>query len=261
MVDIQHHALRAFEQDAPPLTHLLVEQLPDRLGIGQNLRRDLQQFGLQRRAIRLRQVEADAQRTVMGQQPLDFHVQRGRVSKVRHPDGAAANPVLIGWADAALGGADLGRAEGPFPRRVDILVPGQDQRGVVGQHQALRGDLDALRADAFDLGQEVPGIDHHAVADDRQLAAPHQAGGQQRQLEHLAVNDQRVAGIVAALEADDDIGPGRQPVHDLALALVAPLGAYDHDSCHDTLRSQTRRQGQELAAKCKGQIRAYSPRR
>ena len=63
-------------------------------------------------------------------------------------------------------------------------------------------------------------IEHDAIADDRQLARPHHAGGQQRQLVGGAVDDQRVAGVVAALEAHDDVGLLRQPVDDLALAFV-----------------------------------------
>jgi hypothetical protein len=38
-----------------------------------------------------------------------------------------------------------------------------------------------------------------------------------------------VAGIVAALEAHDQIGAAAQPVDDLALALIAPLAADDGD--------------------------------
>ena len=41
-----------------------------------------------------------------------------------------------------------------------------------------------------------------------------------------------MAGIVAALEAHDDVGPLRQPVDDLALAFVAPLGADDDHIRH-----------------------------
>src|ERR1700704_5632159 len=41
-----------------------------------------------------------------------------------------------------------------------------------------------------------------------------------------------MAGIVAALEAHDDIGLLRQPVDDLALPLVAPLGADDDNIGH-----------------------------
>ena len=41
-----------------------------------------------------------------------------------------------------------------------------------------------------------------------------------------------MAGVVAALEADDDVGPLGEPVDDLALALVAPLGADHGDVGH-----------------------------
>jgi hypothetical protein len=38
-----------------------------------------------------------------------------------------------------------------------------------------------------------------------------------------------VAGVVAALEAHDALSVLGQPVDDLALAFIAPLGADDHD--------------------------------
>jgi hypothetical protein len=41
-----------------------------------------------------------------------------------------------------------------------------------------------------------------------------------------------VAGVVAALEAHDNVGALRQPVDDLAFALVAPLGADHHHVRH-----------------------------
>jgi hypothetical protein len=42
-----------------------------------------------------------------------------------------------------------------------------------------------------------------------------------------------MAGIMAALEADDDVSLLGQPIDDFALAFVPPLGA-DHDNiCHE----------------------------
>jgi hypothetical protein len=108
-------------------------------------------------------------------------------------------------------------------------VQRQDQHGVVGDLEVLGRHRHALAGDLLHLLEEVPGIDHHAVADDRQLALAHHARGQQRELVGLVADDQRMAGIVAALEAHHDLGALAQPVHDLALALVAPLGA---DHCH-----------------------------
>jgi hypothetical protein len=45
----------------------------------------------------------------------------------------------------------------------------------------------------------------------------------------LAADDQRVAGIVAALEAHHALGVIGQPIDDLALTFVAPLGTDDDD--------------------------------
>jgi hypothetical protein len=42
-----------------------------------------------------------------------------------------------------------------------------------------------------------------------------------------------MAGIVSALEADDDVGLLREPIDNLAFALVAPLGADHDDICHE----------------------------
>ena len=89
--------------------------------------------------------------------------------------------------------------------------------------------------------RQRPRIDDDAVADDAELARAHHARRQQRQLVGLVADDQRVAGVVAALEAHDDVGALGQPVDDLALALVAPLGADHDDVCHRSLRSFTAR--------------------
>ena len=109
-------------------------------------------------------------------------------------------------------------------------MPWQDQRGIVREDQVFGRHFNALRANAVNFRQHVPRINHDAIADDRELAAANEARRQQRKLEHFAVNDQRMARIVAALETHHDIGPAREPVDDLALAFIAPLGAYDDDT-------------------------------
>jgi hypothetical protein len=42
-----------------------------------------------------------------------------------------------------------------------------------------------------------------------------------------------MARIVAALEADDDVGLLGEPIDDLAFALIAPLRANHNDICHE----------------------------
>ena len=119
-----------------------------------------------------------------------------------------------------------------FPERIEFAMQRQDQRDVFGDAKIFRADRDALRPQFRHLVEEGLRIEHHAVADHRQLRGPQHAGRQQRQLVGLAVDDERMAGIVAALEAHDDIGLLRQPVDDLALPLVAPLGADDDNIGH-----------------------------
>ena len=53
------------------------------------------------------------------------------------------------------------------------------------------------------------------------------AGRDQRQHRLDAVDDERVAGVVPALEARDRADPLGEQVDDLAFAFVAPLGADD----------------------------------
>ena len=112
---------------------------------------------------------------------------------------------------------------------VEIAVQRQDQHGMVGDLERLRRDGYALLVDALHFVEEMPGIDHDAVADDGELAGAHHARGQQRQLIGDAIDDERVAGIVTALETHHHIGAGGQPIDDLAFTFVAPLGTDNHN--------------------------------
>ena len=49
----------------------------------------------------------------------------------------------------------------------------------------------------------------------------------------LATADDRVAGVVSALEAHDRVRSLGEQIGDLPLSFVAPLGAYDDDSGHE----------------------------
>ena len=168
----------------------------------------------------------------MRQQTVDLVRQRGKIGEIHQPDRAAADLVLIGRADAAPRGADRGDRIGRFPDRIEFAMQGQDQRDVFGDPQIFRADRDALPLQFGYFVEERLRIEHHAVADDRELRRPQHAGGQQRQLVGFAIDDQSVTGIVTALEADDDIGLLRQPVDNLALPFVTPLGADDDDIGH-----------------------------
>ncbi len=234
VVDVEQRALRAFEQDARALAALLVEQNPDRIHEGQDAIGDRGQLFHDRLVLDLGHAEAAAQRIVMGQDTLDLAFQRVEIGQIHKANRATADLVLIGRADAAAGGADLGAAVGGgvFAHTVKLAVQRQDERGVFGDSQVLRRDFDALVLEAADLGDQRMRVDDDAVADHGLLAGAHDARGQQRQLIADAVDHQGVAGIVAALEPDDDIRPLGEPVDDLALALVSPLRTHNHDIRH-----------------------------
>ena len=72
--------------------------------------------------------------------------------------------------------------------------------------------------------RSAAGMQHHAVADQAQRVGAQDAGRNQVQDGLLAVDDQRVAGVVAALEAHDGADFLGEQIDDLALAFIAPLG-------------------------------------
>ena len=129
-------------------------------------------------------------------------------------------------------------AEGVFLRSVDVAVDGEDDVGAVGDHEVFRGDGYALRTKAFDFFDEAGGVEYDAVADDAELARPQDARGDEMEDVFLAVGDDGVPGIVAALAACDHIGGFGKEVDDFAFAFVAPLGA-DNNGIHD--KNGTRR--------------------
>lgn len=108
----------------------------------------------------------------------------------------------------------------------------KNERGIIGNAQVFRRDLDALNFQTADFGDQRMRIDHDAVTDDGQLAGTHDAGRQKRKLVADTIDDKRMAGIVAALIPHNDICPLGQPVDNLAFAFVAPLRADHHNIRH-----------------------------
>ncbi len=146
VVDVEHGALRALEQDAVAALARVVEQLPDRLGVGQDLGRDLAQ--LARAAPRRRPPSAPRPRSSALWCSSSASILRSSASgSARSQTRMArrADLVLVGRADAAAGGADLAGAARFLAQQVELAVQRQDQRGVLGERQDLGRDRHALR--------------------------------------------------------------------------------------------------------------------
>ena len=152
------------------------------------------------------------------------------VEQVLHADAQARRLVGVAGADAAARGADLQAPELRLAGGVEQQVVGHDQVRVGGDAQAA--DVHAPRAQRVELVDQHLRVDHHAVADHAALARIQDARGDQVQLPLLLAPDDRVAGVVAALEAHDRVAVLGEQIGDLALALIAPLGADYHYAWH-----------------------------
>ena len=226
VVHVEQHALRAFEQDAAAGLLFFVETAPDRLRELLHERRDFLELLQQFRPVDRRLVEPGPQRIVVRAKPVEQRLQLVQVRQIAHPDRPAADLVLVSRADPTPGRADLALARRRFAQHVEFAVERQDQRAIVGDGEVRGRDRHALPFEPLDFRLQGPGIEHHAVADQAQRAGD-DARRQQRELVGGVADHQRVPGVVPALEAHDHVGPARQPVDDLALAFIAPLGA-DH---------------------------------
>ncbi len=203
-------------------------------------------------------VQVDAR--VLGERPqaeplglergVDLLLEDLLVEQVLHADAEPGRLVGVAGSDAAAGGADLQLAEPRLTRLVEQQVVGHDQVCVGGDAQPA--DVDPAPAQSLDLLGQHARVDDHAVADRAQPARVEDPRRDQVELVRLVAPDDRVPGVVAALEADDQIGLLGEQVGDLALALVAPLGAN-----HDVSRHFASSVGRLSPAGGHAQVRAH----
>jgi arylformamidase len=236
VIDIKQHPLRAFEQDFVAAFLRLVELVPDGLGKGQDKGGDIPEIINQPRAVDAAQPKARPQRIMMRAEPVHLSVNIIKMRQIADPDRATADLILIGRADPAPRGADLELAR-ILAKAIEIAVKGQDERAGFGDVQILRVDINALRLQFGDLIAEMPGIKHNAVADDRKGPA-HDARREERKLIGFIANHKRMPGIMSALKAHNHVCTAGEPVDDLALAFIAPLGTNHRYVGHAVFLSQ-----------------------
>ena len=139
-----------------------------------------------------------------------------------------------------------------MPRRVvptfavaEARLSSAVERDVV-RHDHVRSaaDPDARRVDAarrehVELADQGRRVDDDARADDGRDVRVEDARRDEVELEDLVAEHDRVAGVVAALVADDHRDLLGEEVGRLALALVAPLEPDDHRGRHQRATSAT----------------------
>ena len=236
VVDVEQRALRALEDDLPALVEVLPGEprgvgdvLLDPVAVGQVVLGHALQVEVGRLGV-------GPQREALGlHRGHDLLLQDLLVEQVLDADAEAGGLVGVGGADAAPRRPDLQLAELRLARVVEQHVVRHDQVRVGADPQP--GEVDALGPQVVELVGEDLRVDHDAVADRARLAGVEDPRRDQVELPLHAVADDRVAGVVAALEADDQIGVLGEQIGDLALALVAPLGADDDDPRHFAVQS------------------------
>ena len=224
MVNVEQHALSAFGQD---LTAAGEGRMDERKRVRH--KRAQRSCGLGIFRPDLGRVER--RRAVFGRQgSVDVEgVRFDRLAKggrIAHCPGPQPNPrglVHIGKADSALGGSEA--ASGALAGGVQGAVPGQDDVSGRADPQSGGGDPQAGRFDLGDFAQQIARIEHHTIADHVDAAFAENPGRDRVQLDHPRSDGDRMAGVVAAVETRDDIGPRGQRVGDPALSFIAPLGA------------------------------------
>jgi hypothetical protein len=111
-------------------------------------------------------------------------------------------------------------------------VTGKNGRAGAGQTETSP-NFDSGVFQTVDFLQQGVGRHNNTVADQATRPLGQDARGNQVQHGLLAVDDEGVARVVPSLEPDHGVGLMGQQVHDLAFALVTPLGSEDHHgSCH-----------------------------
>ena len=147
------------------------------------------------------------------------------VEQVAHLDADLGIFVGIEGGDAAFGGAEGLAGQALLLIAVLQDVIGHQQLSPLGHDQVGGGY--ALVGDGLQFGHQLGGIQGHAVADDVGDVGIKSAGGEDVQSKAAIIIDDGVARVGSALKADDHVGLLGQHIGDLALALVAPVGAHD----------------------------------
>lgn len=231
VVDVQQGALAAFEEDDLALVERGVEDqrrvgdvVLDLLRVAQVLLDHL--VDADGTAVE----DLDQDLVLVVECRLDLLTEDRLVEEVLDADAHAVDLVGVGGADAAAGGADLALAEEAFRHLVERLVVRRDEVRVTADEEL--GRVDAALVQPAQLGEQDRRVDNDAVADDRGAPRRQDPGRQEVERILLVADDDRVAGVVAALVAHHVVHGATEQVGGLSLALITPLSTEQHKCGH-----------------------------
>lgn len=231
VVDVQQRALAALEEDDLVVVDGPVE---DQGGVG-DIALDLVRVAQQLlhdllRGDRAAVVELGEDLVLEVEGRLDLLEQDRLVEEVLDADADPVDLVGVGGPDAAARGTDLPRAEEAFRHLVEGGVIRRDQVSVTAEQEL--GGVDAALVQSAQLGEQDRRVDDDPVADDRDTSRGENSGREKVERVLLVADDDRVAGVVAALVAHHVIDRAAEQVGGLSLAFVTPLSTEQHKCGH-----------------------------
>ena len=232
MVEVQEGGLSAFEQDSFAGVQCLVQPAHGVGDVRHQPGRDLtdelvcELVGIDSGMV----VHALEITVAVRQHRSESLAQRLGLCQILNAQSDPRRLVGVCRSDAALGRAQLRIAALRLGQLVGDLVVRQHEVCRWAQHQPAA--VHAPPGEHVDFVDEYPGVDNHSVADDRCHMLVEHPAGNELECERLAVDDQRVTGVVTALVAHDVLAFLGDYVDDTAFAFIAPLGAYDDGTGH-----------------------------
>ena len=197
MIDIQHGALRAFEDNRLSLRKSAVQQ-KSRVA---NKRRKL--FGgigiFAKHFIRIQRIgikQRMRDHVLFAARVFDVRAQKYAVEQVSNAQTAAPHFVFIRWTDAARRGSDFHSTGSVFRSKLHHAMVRQNNLRPV-RDEKIAIDFHTRGAERRDLLKKGQRIDYDSIADDARALRPQNAPGHKLQNKFFSIDDDRVPGIVA----------------------------------------------------------------
>ena len=155
-----------------------------------------------------------------------------RIQQLAHHDGLLLILVGVDRRDAAQRGAVFLVLQTGLFQTVQRAVIGEDDGRALGNLEVLRRDLNTGIHQALHFAPQMLEVDDNAVAQHVNDALQEDTGRNQMQRKLAIFVDDGVARVVAALIPADDVIFLCDQVDHAALALVAPVDAYNCTVAH-----------------------------
>ena len=226
-VEIEESALRSFEQDSPAFFEGLINE---QRGVGyvgaEPLRERLHPLGKLLDLERSHVVEALQHDVFLREGSLELLAENLAVENVLGPGYEACCLVGICGNDSSPGVPIWS-----FPSRRSLAESIATCQGMIEcvSRDPQPGRVTPRRLSSSISSTRSPGSMTSPLRR-RDLPVAQDARGHVVELEGLAVADDRVPGVRAALVPADEVGVSREEIDDLPLAFVPPLGS-DDDGC------------------------------